>query len=256
MASVESQEFLPFVQRGVDFLANIQADKGGWRYRVVDNANDTSVTAWVLFGAKHAEHAHARVRRSIYEGCDLVLAGYQVRPQQKDQRENYTRDIDPHYGFEVGVGTTYQFHTGYQNANYDRKYATTGLGLMSRILIGYRRSHPFCIGSANQILDGRNGQVPEVPKNGDFSALNFKQEYPMYHMYYGTLSMHQMGGRYFHDWNKVVKEILTKTQDQTGCNAGSWQGWNFDRFFSRLYTTAIGALTLETYYRYAPILQD
>ena len=78
----------------------------------------------------------------------------------------------------------------------------------------------------------------------------------MYHMYYGTLSMHQMGGRYFRDWNKVVKEILTGTQERNGCNAGSWQGWNTDRIFSRLYTTAIGAMTLETYYRYAPILQD
>jgi HEAT repeat protein len=249
-------QYLPFIQRGVDFLACIQAEKGGWRYRVVDNANDTSVTAWVLFGAQHAAHAGAHVRRSILEGCDLVLKGYQTRPGPKDQRENYQRDIDPRYAFEVGIGTTYQYHTGYQNSNYDRKYATTGLGLMSRILIGYRRSHPFCIGSANQILDEKSGQVPEIPAGQKWEAMNFKQEYPMYHMYYGTLAMHQMGGRYFRDWNKVVKDILTNTQEKSGCNAGSWQGWNFDRFFSRLYTTAIGAMTLETYYRYAPILQD
>jgi hypothetical protein len=242
-------QYLPYVQRGVDFLACIQADKGGWRYRVVDNANDTSVVAWVLFGAKSAEKAGARVRRSVFEGCDLVLAGYQVRPVA--EREDYVRDIDPNYAFEVGSGTKYEFHTGYQNDKFDRKYATTGLGLMSRILLGFRRSHPFCIGSANKVLAE---QVPEVPKVG--KDVQFRQEYPMYHMYYGTLAMHQMGGRYFREWNKAVKEILTRTQETAGCSTGSWPGWGFDTYFSRLYATAIGALTLETYYRYAPILQD
>lgn len=244
-------QYLPFVQRGADFLACIQASKGGWRYRVVDNANDTSVVAWVLFGAKSAETAGARVRTSVYEGCDLVLSGYQVRPLK--EREDYVRDIDPNYAFEVGLNTDYEFHTGYQNSNFDRKYATTGLGLMSRVLLGFRRSHPFCIGSANKLL---KEQVPEIPKDGKWEKLVFKQEYPMYHLYYGTLSMHQMGGRYFRNWNKVSKEILTGTQDANGCSAGSWPGWNIDTLFSRLYTTAIGALTLETVYRYAPILQD
>ena len=78
----------------------------------------------------------------------------------------------------------------------------------------------------------------------------------MYHMYYGTLAMHQMGGRYFREWNKVVKLVLNGTQAASGCERGSWAGWGYDTYFSRLYTTAIGALTLETYYRYAPILQD
>ena len=42
----------------------------------------------------------------------------------------------------------------------------------------------------------------------------------------------------------------------SGCERGSWESWNLDGLFGRLYTTAIGAMTLETYYRYAPILQD
>lgn len=110
-----------------------------------------------------------------------------------------------------------------------------------------------CIGSANKVLAK---QIPEIPKDGDVAQMNFKQEYPMYHLYYGTLAMHQMGGTYFRKWKKPMKEILVNSQEQTGCNAGSWQGWAFDRFFSRLYTTAMGAMTLETEYRYAPILQN
>ncbi len=244
-------QYLPFVQRGVDFLAVIQADKGGWRYRVVDNASDSSVVAWVLFAAKAAEKAHARVRGSIFEGSDLVLSAFQKRPIK--EREDFYRDIDPNYAFEVGQGTKYEFHTGYQDTAFQANQATTALGLMSRILLGYRRSHPFCIGSANKILAE---QLPELPKNGNWDRLNINAQYPMYFMYYGTLAMHQMGGRYFREWNKVIKEILPSTQDVGGCARGSWNGTRADGLFSRLYTTAMGALTLETYYRYAPILQD
>jgi HEAT repeat protein len=253
MASVEDPQYLPFVQRGVDFLASIQAEKGGWRYRVVDNANDTSVVAWVLFASKAAEKAKARVRRSIFEGCDLVLTHDQVRPVE--QREDFIRDIDPNYAFDVSFGKPYyEFHTGYQDDKFTVNQATTALGLMSRILLGYRRSHPFCIGSANQVLAK---QVPPLPKKpGDFNGYTMTFQYPMYAMYYGTLAMHQMGGKYFSQWDKVLREVLPGTQEKTGCQRGSWASWGVDGIFSRLYTTAIGAMTLETYYRYAPILQD
>jgi hypothetical protein len=70
------------------------------------------------------------------------------------------------------------------------------------------------------------------------------------------LSMHQMGGKYFSQWDKALREILPANQEKTGCERGSWESWGLDRDFGRLYTTAMGALTLETYYRYAPILQD
>lgn len=243
--------YLPYVQRGVDFLAAIQAKKGGWRYRVVDNANDSSVVAWVLFAAKSAKRAGCKVRRSIDEGSDLVLASMQTRP--KKEREDFYRDIDPRYAFEVGQGTKYEFHTGYQDAAFQPNQATTALGLMSRILLGYRRSHPFCIGSANKIL---SSQMPEIPKNQNWDRINIDAQYPMYFMYYGTLAMHQMGGKYFREWNKSIKTILPGTQKRAGCERGSWEGKRLDGIFGRLYTTAIGAMTLETYYRYAPILQD
>jgi hypothetical protein len=78
----------------------------------------------------------------------------------------------------------------------------------------------------------------------------------MYFLYYGTLAMHQMGGRYFREWNARVKEILPAVQRKTGCQRGSWEGWYLDGIFGSVYTTSMGALTLETYYRYAPVLQD
>ena len=39
----------PYVQRGVDFLTQIQNSIGGWRYRVEVQTSDSSVAAWMLF---------------------------------------------------------------------------------------------------------------------------------------------------------------------------------------------------------------
>src|SRR5262249_21995841 len=117
-------EYTPFIQRGIDFIANIPADQGGWRYRVVDNANDSSVVAWVLFAAKAAESAHVKVRRSVFEGCDLVLWRYQTHP--KTEREDFQKDIDPRYEYDVVLQKPYyEFWTGYQDAIFEKNKATT-----------------------------------------------------------------------------------------------------------------------------------
>ena len=182
------------------------------------------------------------MRQSIFEGADIVLWGDQTHPTEV--REDFIKDIDPRYEFEVGRNTDYTFHTGYQDSKFTKNQATTALGLMSRILLGYRRSHPFCIGSANKILQD---QLPAMPKReGDWDGFSLDAQYPMYFVYYGTLSMHQMGGRYFREWNKRIKVILPATQRTEGCSRGSWPGWRLDGIFGSLYTTAMGALTLET----------
>jgi hypothetical protein len=43
---------------------------------------------------------------------------------------------------------------------------------------------------------------------------------------------------------------------QTGCARGAWVGTALDGIFGSVYTTATGVMTLETYYRYLPVLQD
>ena len=215
--------------------------------------SDSSVAAWMLFSMKAAEKAGAHVRGIVFDGTRLLFERYSVRVPADGPREELV-DIDPAYGFDVGGSkATYEFRTGYQDQAYAPTHATTALGLMCHILLGFRRSHPFCIGSANHILAK---QLPQVPKDGNLDKINIKQEYPMYFMYYGTLSMHQMGGRYFRAWNEQVRTILPGTQIKEGCSRGAWISSGFDGFFGSFYTTATGVLTLETYYRYLPVLQD
>jgi len=250
LALTGDERFRPFVQKGVDFLTQIQNRIGGWRYRVDVETSDSSVGAWMLFAMKAAEKSGVPVREVVFEGCRMLFDRYGQRVVK--EREDWV-DVDPAYGFEVGRDAKYEYHTGYQDQAQAPNKATTALGLMSRILLGYRRSHPFCIGSANYLL---RVQLPEIPKEGDLGKLNIGQEYPMYFLYYGTLAMHQMGGRFFRTWNDRLRVILPGTQVTSGCARGSWVPKNFDGFFGSLYGTAMGVLALETYYRYAPILQD
>ena len=242
----------PYVQKGVDFLTQIQNSIGGWRYRVEVQTSDSSVAAWMLFAMSAAKKSGVPVREVVFEGCRMLFERYSVRVPKNGPREDFV-DIDPNYGYEVGTNTDYEFQTGYQDRAYAPTHATTALGLMSHILLGFRRSHPFCIGSANHVLAK---QLPQAPKDGNMARLNIRQEYPMYFLYYGTLAMHQMGGRYFRTWNEQLRAILPPTQVKDGCSRGAWIGTALDGVFGSIYVTATGVMTLETYYRYLPVLQD
>ncbi|MEN8148511.1 MAG: HEAT repeat domain-containing protein [Planctomycetota bacterium] len=246
----DSDEFRWYAQRGIDFLTTIQNRLGGWRYRVKIETTDTSCMSWNLFALKTGEKAGLEVKEIAYAGCYRVMDLYST--PVKEHREEFL-DIDPDYGYEVGRDTKYEYETGYQNPVWDTKYATVPLGMMCRIFMGWRRSHPFCIGSANKILED---MLEEIPRGENWSLYRSQREYPTYAWYYGTLAMHQMGGRYFRLWNERIRKILPGTQEHDGCMRGSWPIWNHDSINGRVVTAALGALTLETYYRYLPVLQD
>jgi hypothetical protein len=60
-------------------------------------------------------------------------------------------------------------------------------------------------------------------------------------------------GKPWRKWNAVMRDQLTKTQARDGHERGSWGGEAADVGAGRggrLYTTALSALILETYYRH------
>jgi hypothetical protein len=59
-------------------------------------------------------------------------------------------------------------------------------------------------------------------------------------------------------WNQMCRDYLIREQVQEGHETGSWWfGRNtFNRIGGRLYCTTMATLTLEVYYRYAPIYQE
>ncbi len=241
---------------------SLMNERGGWRYslrREVPEV-DSSVTAWVLFAAKTAEKSGIAIPHLLFEGVYQSFDLLSERVPQNGPREEWI-DIDPAYGYEVGRDATYLFQTGYQDTSGGPSRATTPLGLMSRIFLGWRRSHPFCIGSANYIVKYylTDFDVFGEPGKEDWSKIGRftpRGQWVMYSYYYCTLALHQMGGRFFRDWNRRIGRILPQFQRREGCDRGAFDGWNTDRVYGRVYATGMGVLTLETYYRYLPVLQD
>ncbi|WP_145096625.1 prenyltransferase/squalene oxidase repeat-containing protein [Rosistilla carotiformis] len=79
----------------------------------------------------------------------------------------------------------------------------------------------------------------------------------VYFNYYATMTLHHARYYGFPEWNAKLRDFLVKTQSQRGHERGSWHFT--DRFGSvggRLYSTAMCALVLETYYRYLPLWEE
>ena len=78
-------------------------------------------------------------------------------------------------------------------------------------------------------------------------------------MYYASLALFQFDGpkgQKWSSWNEPMKKMLVENQNlkSSGCRRGSWEPvdrWSCEA--GRVYATAINALTLEVYYRYANV---
>jgi hypothetical protein len=75
-----------------------------------------------------------------------------------------------------------------------------------------------------------------------------------YYWYYGTLAMHEIKGEHWRKWNEAMQRVLLSSQRRDGAADGSWDPDSiWGGYGGRTYSTALGALSLEVYYRYLPL---
>ncbi len=73
-----------------------------------------------------------------------------------------------------------------------------------------------------------------------------------YLWYYGTLAMFQSGSGHWSNWNESLQRQLLQTQITSGSNRGAWPAnGKWSGYGGQVYSTAMGTLCLEVYYRYA-----
>jgi hypothetical protein len=66
--------------------------------------------------------------------------------------------------------------------------------------------------------------------------------------------MFQRQGKDWQRWNPALQEALLGSQRFDGRYAGSWDpDGQWGAYGGRVYSTALGALCLEVYYRYLPL---
>jgi len=176
-------------------------------------AGDTSVTGWFIMQLKSAKVAGLKVDHGAFQGATKFLDEV-TRP---DGRSSYMKSRGP-------------------------THIMTSVAVVGRQFMGVRNTEPLLKNAADYML---RTKLPEWQGSayGTF-----------YYWYYGTLGMFQMGGERWKKWNKALKPVLLTNQRKGGDEDGSWDLLGgLDKRAGRAYTTAMGALSLEVYYRYLPM---
>lgn len=199
-------------QAALDFIAYAQDPVGGgWRY-VPRQPGDTSVVGWQLMALKSGQLAYLRIDPRTVAGASHFLDTVQT---------------------DSGAGYGYQ--------NPPAGSATTAIGLLCRMYMGWKRDHAALMRGV-ETLNARG------PSDTD-----------MYYNYYATQVMSHFGGDPWEEWNPRMRDFLVKEQAAAGHEKGSWffgGGAHGDREGGRHYHTALAAMILEVYYRHMPIYQE
>ena len=194
----------------------------GWRYEFQHDENDTSVTGWMVLALKVARRSgagvdHDRVERAI---ADSV---------------RYMESLTDERG-ETGYSRRGVRHGSSLNP------CMTSVAVLCRLFAGVERDDPLL--AKGVALMSRN-----PPRWRDDRA----DSVDLYYWYYGSYAQFQYGGKAWQSWNEKLLEALLPHQ-RRGDDAvrGSWDPIGVSgRRAGRVYSTAIAAMTLEVYYRYA-----
>jgi len=225
-----SNLFRDQAQKAVDFTLAAQNPGKGWRYSFKCGDNDSSVTGWAVMVLKSAQLADLSVTRAAFDGA---RAWFDEVTDETYYRVGYTHK------------RTGPVKIPGKNENFNHHEALTAVAVMSRIFMQTPKGDPRLLGGCREI-------VKDLPswKEADID---------FYYWYYASLALFQFDGpkgMFWSRWNERMKDVLVKNQNtaSSGCKKGSWEPvdrWSCEG--GRVYATAINALTLEVYYRYANV---
>jgi hypothetical protein len=224
-------------QLAADYSVNIhQQPYYGWRYRAKYGQADMSNTGWFVMQLKSAKIAGLTVDSGGFQGAQNFLD----KVTEKDGRARYTEVIYP---------PMHELHKP--------DPIMTSIGMVCRLFMGASRDEATLKGAATYL----GKFTPRWDGKYDEEAGGDKT---FYYWYYGTLGMFQAGGESWTKWNETLKPTLVNNQcrgpvplsGELTDKDGSWDPWAGGAQTekgSRVFSTALGALTLEVYYRYLPM---
>ena len=180
---------------------------GGWRY-APQQAGDTSAVGWQLMALKSGHMAYLNVNPNTVRLASRFLDFV--------QSEGGAR-----YGY----------------ANPGNGHATTAIGLLCRMYMGWKKDNP------------------NLEKGTEYISQWGPSPSDMYYNYYATQVMKHQGGSLWEKWNEKMRDSLVDSQSKQGHSAGSWYftGGHGQDKGGRLYCTCLATMILEVYYRHLPI---
>lgn len=221
LALTNDQRLRPAVERAVAHLLSMQnRTTGGWRYNSGDRG-DLSQLGWVVLALRSAELGGVAVPQRTWEGVEVFLRSVQ-------------------HGRAGGMAM-------YQPGSKPSP-TMTAEALYCRQILGHDLSSPLSRTALAESLAHIRQELPGSDRPN------------LYYWYYGSLALHHVrlvnldASQTWEDWNEAMKRELLALQVTDGDNAGSWSpsACIWGGYGGRVYSTALGAMCLEVYYRYTP----
>ncbi|MCJ8332326.1 MAG: hypothetical protein HRT89_18030, partial [Lentisphaeria bacterium] len=208
-------------RKSINFCAYAVADDGGWRYAPKSKISDMSVTGWFIQALKTAKLANIKFDHKLFSNAMTWV--------DRATDEGGTRSSTGGISYTVTKAMKYG----------DGSLDLGGAGMVIRQFSG--------TGIKSHLLIKAAKIQQKTPPT--WESKNF------YRWYYTTYAMHNMGGEYRIWWNRRIRDILLENQSKSGDQAGSWEPSGDAHGAGRVYSTALGALCLEVYYRYGDALR-
>ncbi len=226
------------VTEATEFCFRWQNPEYGWRYKFHDG-NDTSVTGWMVLALKAskvcAEIRVIKIPKDRYKQHFNWALNWFVRATNTSGKTGYLAPGDP------GSQVLEIYPDPYP---YSKELSCmTAVAVLCRLFAGVNRRD-------DRIKSGVNILMKEPPAWRPASGKR-KSKINLYYWYYATYALFQYGGTPWKKWNEALLKTLLDTQIMGGCSDGSWDPigeWGGPG--GRVYSTAIGAMTLEVYYRF------
>jgi hypothetical protein len=220
-------------QDAINYIALARNPYGAWRYDVPPSGdNDTSVTGWCIFALKSAEEAQLTIDPEAFVGGLSWL-------------DEVSDPATGRCGYDSIGSASSRIERVNDHFPPDKGESMTAVALLCRFFLG---QDPEKTPMMQKHADLLKSKLPKWDPDG--FGVDF------YYWYYGSYAMYQMGGSQWEAWNKSMKAAVVDSQKREGDEKGSWDAkvdpWGHSG--GRIYTTALGVLCLEVYFRYAKVL--
>ncbi|MBI4586847.1 MAG: terpene cyclase/mutase family protein [Planctomycetes bacterium] len=224
------------VTDAVQLCLHAQNPGYGWKYGIKPGKNDTSVTGWMVLALKTAKNARLGLPQERFEeALKGALVWLDRATSIATGKTGYESPGDEGSALKGEHPEPYP---------YSKELSCmTAVGVLCRLFAGQSRSDPIVKRGVDILLKEPPRWVE--PGGRGLSKINF------YYWYYGSYALFQFGGKPWKDWNEGMQSALISTQRRGGDEDGSWDPIDeWGKAGGRVYATALGAMTLEVYYRY------
>ncbi|MFC1582481.1 prenyltransferase/squalene oxidase repeat-containing protein [Planctomycetota bacterium] len=213
-------------QKAVNVIIARQNHYLGWTYGNPASRNDTSVTGWQVMALKAGVSSGLAIENG-FDGAKMHFD--KITPEVTGESEPV-----------LAEHCAYTYWTDRDDPGH-RNATMTAISMLCRLFMGQDSKSRTIRGHINKMLE-------KLPGNYETADL--------YGLYYGTYAMCLAGKDAWKQWNKAMATMLMQNQNATEtCNDGSWDPTTdfSSQRGGRLFSTAMGCLSLEVYYRYAAV---